>query len=196
MAKYETLPTTPISPDRTMLRAQQLPELVHVEDPAICVMTDFTQTPPLTIHPEDTMDDAINEMKAAGTHLLLVINEQEHFQGIVSSEDVLGEKPIQIIQEGRIRRDKVLVNMIMVSCSEITALDIAILESARVGHIVNTLSARKQHYALAVSPGVVENTHTIRGMFTTSQISKQLHMDIAHAIAEASSISELQKRHE
>lgn len=179
MAKYEALPTTAILPNGTTLQAHQLPELVHKEDPAMFVMSDFTQRPPHIIHPDDTMDHAINEMEIGSVHLLLVINEEGHFQGIVSSEDVWGEKPIKLIQERRIHRDQVLVKMIMVPYTEIMALNISIIKTACVGHIVKTLATHKQHYALAVSPRANESEQIIRGIFTASQISKQLHIDIS-----------------
>lgn len=181
MAKYEALPTTEILLNGTMLHAQHLPELVHMDDPAIEVMTDFTLTPPFTISPTDTMDHAINEMKVLGVHLLLVINEEGHFQGILSSEDVWGEKPIKVIQERRIHRDQVLVRTIMVPYSEVTAFDFELIKTAKVGHIVKTLSEHKQHYALAISPCPDTQVQIIRGIFTASQISKQLHTDIADA---------------
>lgn len=179
MAKYEALPTTAILPNKTMLDAHHLPELVHKEDPAMFVMSDFTQKPPHIIRPDDTMDHAINEMEVSGIHLLLVMNEDGYFQGILSSEDVWGEKPIKLIQERRIHRDQVLVKMIMVPYTEITALNIATIKTACVGHIVKTLAAHKQHYALAVASHENGSTQIIRGIFTASQISKQLHVDVA-----------------
>ncbi|OGT45798.1 MAG: hypothetical protein A3E82_07170 [Gammaproteobacteria bacterium RIFCSPHIGHO2_12_FULL_38_11] len=179
MAKYEPLPTTPILPNGTMLHAHNLPELVHMDDPAVSVMTDFTLTPPHSILPNATLDHAIHEMQVSGSHLLLVINEEGYFQGVLSSEDVWGEKPIKLIQESRLHRDHVLVKMIMVPYKHVTAFDFALIESARVGHIVKTLSEHKQHYALAVSPNVDNTVQMIRGIFTASQISKQLHIDVA-----------------
>lgn len=180
MAKYEALSTTSILPNGTMLYAHHLPELVHMDDPAISVMTDFTQKPPHIILPTDTMNHAISEMENSGVHLLLVVNEEGYFQGIISSEDAWGEKPIKLLQEHRVPRDQILVRQIMVKYTEITAINFSIIKTAKVGHIVKTLSEHKQHYALAVSPSV-ENSdiQTIRGIFTASQISKQLHADIA-----------------
>lgn len=195
MAKYEALPTTAIHTNSTMLNTNELPELVHMEDPAVSVLIDFTKTPPHTIAPSETLDHAINEMEINGVHLLLVINNDGFFEGIVSSEDTWGEKPIKIIQERRIHRDQVTVKMIMTPLSDIAALDFAVIKSAKVGNIVNTLSSRKQHYTLAVSPSATKPTQIIRGIFTTSQISKQLHTDIAQIFNRAESLSELHKRH-
>lgn len=178
MAKYEALPTTTILPNGTMLQAHHLPELVHMDDPALSVMSDFTLAAPHTIKPTDNMDQAISEMEISSVHLLLVINDDGHFQGIISSEDVWGEKPIKLIQERRVHRDQVLVRAIMVPYTEITAFDFSIIKTAKIGNIVKTLSAHKQHYALAVSPCPDTDVQIIRGIFTASQISKQLHADI------------------
>lgn len=179
MPKYQALPTTTIHSNGIMLQTHELPELVHLDDSALSVMIDYTKTPPHTITPSDTMDHAIHEMEVSGVHLLLVMNDEGHFQGILSSEDVWGEKPIQLIQERRIHRDQVLVKMIMVPYTQITALTIDIVDSATVGHIVKTLSEHKQHYALVIEPCSDKSIQLIRGIFTLSQISKQLHTDIA-----------------
>ena len=191
MAKYQALPTTPVLPNGTMLHGNQLPELVHMDDSALSVMMDYTFMPPHIIKPADTMDHAINEMEVSGVHLLLVINDEGHFQGIISSEDVWGEKPIKLIQEGRIHRDQVLVKMIMVPYTEIIAFDFALIESAHVGHIVKTLLEHKQHYALAISPCTDKPVQMIRGIFTSAQLSKQLHTDIATIFNGSGSVSEL-----
>ena len=179
MAKYEALPTTPIQQNGIMLQMNNLPELVHPDDSALLVMTDFSLTPPHTILPTATMDHAINEMQVSGAHLLMVVDEQGYFKGILSSQDVLGEKPIKLIQESRIHRDQIFVKMIMTPCTQVTALDFEMVESAKVGHIVKTLAEHKQHYALAVSPSADHTTKIIRGIFTASRMSKQLHIDVA-----------------
>ena len=51
----------------------------------------------------------------------------------------------------------------------------------------------KQHYVLVLRTKG-DNAPFIRGIFSTSKISKQLHKDIANLIFKAESISELQKR--
>lgn len=194
MAKYESLPITTIPADDAALPAHTLPELVHMEDPALSIMIDFEHTPAHIISPNQTMDDALNEMKVTHAHLLLVTDDQDHLQGILSSQDVLGEKPIKILQERRIPRDKLLVKFLMVPVQSIIAIDFNTLNEARVGHIVKTLNDHKQHYALVMAQH--ENGKPfIRGMFTTAQISKQLHMNFDEAIGQAGSLSELQKRH-
>ncbi len=192
MIKYEQIPTIPL--EDAALRSHHLPELVHLNDPAFTVMNDFSTMPPLTIDPNDTMDSALNEMKLKGVHLLLVVDKNKKIHGIISSEDLMGEKPITLIQQRRVERNQIFVKMIMVPLEQIVAFDISDIETARVGNIVETMKQLRTHYAMAVQKDDDENK-TIRGLFNTSQISKQLHMDIANEIAKAQSVSELQKRH-
>lgn len=193
MAKYEALKTITLSPENAFLRPKKLPELVHLDDSAFAVMCDFTQTRPRMIGLNESIDHALNEMKVHGVHQLLVRGENGNIKGVIGSEDILGELPIKILQERRIQRSQILVKMIMVPIEKIAALDMRILEHAKVGNIVVTLKKLNTHYALAISN---ENgdTQTIRGIFTTSQISHQLHQDIADSIAKAQSVSDLQKR--
>ena len=182
MTKYEALPTTLIQQSGAMLQAHHLPELVHLDDPALSVMIDFTEIPPHTIDMDDTMAHAISEMEISGAHLLVVIDVAGHFQGVLSSEDVWGEKPIQLIQEGRIDREQVQVKMIMVPQAEITALSFHMIETAQVGHVVKTLSSHRKHYALVVEENADASIQIIRGIFTASQIGKQLHQDLSGLI--------------
>ena len=191
MAKYQSLPTTVIQNQHTLLHLHHLPELVHLDDPALSIMIDFTKVPPHTIHATQTIDDAIAEMRATGTHLLLVINNAGFFQGIVSSEDVWGEKPIQLINERRVDRDQIQVKMIMSPQFDITVLNFHTIESARVGHVVKTLAENRKHYALVVEPNGDNDTKIIRGIFNASQISKQLHHDLSGIINGTESLSDI-----
>ncbi len=193
MIKYELLTTLTPLPNNILAPSREMPELVHLDEPAISVMTDFSQTIPTTLPPDTPIDDALKNMKLKEVHLLLVTDEHHKVLGVIGSEDILGEKPIKIIQERRIPRPKVLVKMIMVPLSEITAFDITDIEHARVGNVVNTLKTLNKPYSLVIKQD--EGANTLRGIFTVTQISKQLHFDIKSSVTKAATLAELQKRH-
>lgn len=193
MPKYEILPTTSFSVSPVM-QPMDLPEVVHMEDPALMVMIDFKLSKPPLIDPNTSIDDALDEMKISEVHQLLVADEDNNIIGIVGSEDIVGEKPIKLIQERRINRGEIMVKMIMTRAEEILAFNIEDLKHARVGNVVNTLKERRQHYALVIKIDD-QGKFLVRGLFSTSQISKQLHMNIANGISGAATIAELQKRH-
>ena len=193
MAKYETLPTVQVHADKAKLASlSSLPELVHLDDPALAVMVDFNIFPVGTIDLNESIDHALNKMKVDGVHLLLVSDSQDCIVGVVSTEDILGEKPITIIQNRRIERHQITVSMIMTPSSGLIAFEIDAIQAVKVGHIVNTLKSYQQHYALVIKTSTDSDNQIIRGLFNTSQISKQLHMDIASS-SSTSSISDLKK---
>jgi CBS domain containing-hemolysin-like protein len=192
MIKYELLSTIPLLEEHVTLPTQQLAELVHLDDPAWTVMVDFNQEPPHTISPDVSIDHALMEMKLKDVHLLLVTDKNHQILGLIASEDILGEKPITLIQQRRIERAQVLVKMVMTPLQQIVAFNIEVIERARVGNIVTTLKNLCAHYALAIKTDGAKQA--VRGIFNTSQISKQLHVEINNAINKAHTVSELQKR--
>jgi CBS-domain-containing membrane protein len=177
MVQYEELPTLTLNPEKTTLVTDVLPEVMHMDDPALSVMMDFSQSPPKMIHEDAPIDDALNLMKIHGVHLLFVVNDKEQPIGIIASENLLGEGPIKIQQERRIPRSKILVNMLMVKLKDIPALDIDVVSNFKIGNIINTLKAHHRHYAIVIK--INGEDQKIRGIFTTSQISQQLHMQIS-----------------
>lgn len=194
MAKYEKLPTVTLPSCKVQLRKHHMPELVHMDDPAYLAMIDFRQTVSPVISPKDTIDAALHEMQVSGAHLLLVEDDQQYIIGVVSSEDLLGEKPIKILQERRIPRANLLVKMLMIPIDQMAAFDIQAIERAKVGNIAVSLKLLKKHYAIVVDTHEQTDIIVIRGLLSTSQLSRQLHMDVANLIAEAENLSELSQR--
>lgn len=192
MAHYEIWETTPLVSDNKLLFPTELPEVVHVNDSALDVMLDFNLSQPFTIKPEQLIDDAAAEMKVRNVHMLLVTTETRQIIGLISSEDILGEKPIKLSQERRLARHKIMVKMVMVPQTKILTFDMDTLHHAKVGHIINTMKKHQQHYALVVKKSNNGAQQVVQGLFSTSQISKQLHVDITSPLISAELILQQQ----
>jgi CBS-domain-containing membrane protein len=177
--QYLPLSTLDLQNEPLHMRSQLLPELVHLEDPAWTVMRDFRIKGAFSIAPNESIDNALQEMKIQGIHVLLVTNTTNQILGIISIEDILGEKPIKIIQQRRIQRHKVEVKMVMSPTEKVILLDSQEIQSAKVGNIVSTLKETGHHYALVVHLHPEKQHYEISGLFNSSQISRQLHMDLA-----------------
>lgn len=183
MTNYELIDTLSLSSDDTLLKKRDLPELVHLSDAAFSVLIDFSQTPAITIDEHTTMEEAQHELEFHSTHFMLVTDENHHVIGIVTSEDLLGAKPIQIIQQNRIDRDKVLVNLLMTPLNKVPAFNLESIALARVGNVIKTMHALKSPNAFVVKIKE-DGSKILRGCFTTSQISKQLHYNVRKGIPE------------
>ncbi len=177
MPKYGPLPLVPLH-ESTKFYPVEMTDNPDENSPAIKVMTDFKNISPVTTEEEIKIDDALNKMKVYGVRLLLVVDVDKTVIGIISAKSIQGEKPIQISQEARISRADIRVDMIMTALSEIKVLNMANVRNAKVGHIIETLRQLGRQHVLVVDVDDASGQQTIRSLFSTSQISKQLGKDI------------------
>ena len=158
-------------------RAPVVPERVTLDDPALRAMTDFQNVSAAVILPGDTADDAEQRMIQRGVRSLLVVNQERHVVGIVTATDLLGEKPMQVVGQRGIRRQEVTVRDVMTPQHELEVLDLADVRSAKVGHVVATLRHSGRQHALVVEHDA-QRRQTIRGMFSATQVARQLGVAI------------------
>jgi CBS-domain-containing membrane protein len=153
-------------------------EPVHIDSPALAVMTDLMSVPAATIDPEAPLDAANRLMIARGVRLLLVCDAARQVLGLITSNDVLGEKPVQFALQRDVRRQEIRVRDIMIPCESLEVLQYADLIHAEVGHIVATLRHAGRQHALVADMGVDGKTQTVRGIFSASQIARRLKVSI------------------
>lgn len=189
---YIPIPTIPIKTGISYAHPSEPPEVAHWDDLALQVMLDFNAVKAQTISPDEHIDVALREVTNTPYHVLLVVNKEQQLLGLLGSEDLLGEKPLKAIQERRLSRMDLTVNMVMTPYNELIGLDIESLRHARVGHIIETLHSNKQHYALVINIHEKDNTHVIHGLFAASYLSKQLGQDIMSMTDGVMTIAELQ----
>lgn len=190
---YETIPIMRLSADNKLITPdEKLPELVHLNDDARSVFIDFSKTPPITIPPNTPIDIAIYEMKARHQTMLLV-EDNEQIVGFIGIEDLLGEYPIRIMSQRGLTRTELMVSPLMTPRDQIFVIDSSHLRHAQVGHILNTIKNHSTHYILVVH-NHKNGKHTIKGLFSASQIGKQLHLDLSSVLAkQPDTIVELHK---
>ncbi len=160
---------------------QSLPEQVNLEDAALNVMTDLKQIPAVTIIETATIDQANNRMIARGVRLLFVMNCHYHIVGLITSTDLLGEKPMQHIQKHGGTRFDIMARDIMTPQDKLEVLEMADVERSRVGNIVATLKKAGRQHALVVDHEGEDRQQVVRGIFSATQISRQLGLEIQSA---------------
>lgn len=156
---------------------QALPDSVTLDAPALQVLTDFQRVTAVIILPGDPADEAHRRMIQRGVRLLLVVDQDRKVLGVITANDILGEKPMQVVVQRGIRREEVLVRDIMTPQEKLEVLKISDLSAARVGHVVSTLRRSGRHHAIAVD--IDRSGHqTVRGVFSATQIARQLGIAI------------------
>jgi CBS domain-containing protein len=154
-------------------------------------MTDFTRVAPVTTRPEVTIDDALEHMKEAGVRSLLVLDTEKKILGVVTSYDIQGEKAIQIGEERRVRHDDITADMLMTGQSTLEVLDMMSVRDAQVGHIVATLKELGRQHLFVLERDPETGERRVRGLFSLSQITKQLGLGAGVDIHAADSLAEI-----
>lgn len=187
---YSVIPTTPLQKGATFHKPRQtLPERVSMDDPVSAVMTDFKVVTAYTIFPLETIEDAREKMIHRGVRMLLVVDDMNHILGLITSTDLTGEKPMQVVQTQGIRHSDVMVKDIMTPRERLEVLCMDDMQTACVGDIVTTLKAHGRQHALAVER-TMDRGQILRGLFSISQINRQLGTQV-EVVGVASTFAEL-----
>ena len=199
---YVALPVRELGESAGYRRPSAPPaQRVTLESPALDVMTDLSRVAPATIRPQAPLSGANQFMIARGVRLLLVADDQENVLGLLTATDILGERPLRVATERGLRRDDLQVADVMTPAAHVEAIDFADLQGAHVGHVLETLRRSGRQHALVVDydplpparrldpPG---RRAMVRGIFSASQIARQLGVAVPPGAEVARTFSEIE----
>ena len=171
---FGTLPIQELGADAGFRRPTQ-PQVGRVTSgsPALQVMTDLARVTPATIRPQAPLAGANQFMITRGVRLLLVVDDLEKVLGVITATDIHGERPVLEATQRGMRRDELTVADIMTPAAKVETLALADVENARVGHVLETLRRAGRQHTL-----VVDAEGAVRGIFSISQIARQLGVSL------------------
>jgi CBS-domain-containing membrane protein len=159
---------------------QVLSQNVKLNDPAIDVMTDLRSVSVVNVRAKTSLDKANAKMIRYGVRTLLVLDDADKVVGFLTATDVLGEKPVRFLQEVGGTHADILVSDVMT-----VQLEVLILEDvlkAKVGNVLVTLKEAGRQHAMVVEENA-DGSQTVRGLFSATQIARQLGVQIKTAEA-------------
>jgi CBS-domain-containing membrane protein len=163
----------PLPPAACVVRPQyEQIETVELSSPALKVMTDLTWVRAVTTQPQTGLNNVHEHMIHNGVRMLLVTDGQQHVVGILTANDLLGPRPLQMANELGIGHDKLRVEHIMTPARNVQVLTYRDVTHADVQEIVNTLRDAARQHALVIEPS--DRGQCIRGIFSMAQIERQL----------------------
>jgi CBS-domain-containing membrane protein len=161
---------------------------VALDDPAESVMTDLTRVPAVLVDPDVDIEAAMRIMIRRNVRSLFVVDVDNEILGLITATDLLGEQPLQHLQQHGGRRSDIRVRELMTPRARLEVLPMAEVLRARVGHILATLMHAGRQHAMAVEDGP-DGRQVVRGVFSASQLERQLGQPVlagpvAHTFAE------------
>ena len=174
MTSFRILPSGGLDAGVSYQRPRQsLPERVTMESPAIDVMTDLSRVTAETVSACLSIDEAEQQMIASNIRMLFVTNRANEVIGIVTANDLSGERIMRLVTDSHSARKDLIVRDLMTPQHKVEVLEMSDLTAARVGDIVSTLRRMGRQHALVVDRDPV-GKQSIRGVLSTTQIGRQL----------------------
>jgi hypothetical protein len=200
--EYDPLPIRELGVDAGFRRpTQPQASRVDVESPALQVMTDLMRVSPATIRPQAPLSGANQFMITRGVRLLLVVDDNETVVGVITATDILGERPMVVATGRGLRRDELTVADVMTPAEQVQVVALSDVEGARVGHVLAMLRRAGRQHALVVDFDTLPPARPlapparrtmVRGIFSISQIARQLGIALPAGGEVARTFSEIE----
>lgn len=173
MRDYQPLASTSLAASGNCTLAQPLANAVTLDSPALEVMTDLSKVAAVTIEPSALVTAANEYMVVRAVRSLFVTAPDGHLVGLVTTTDILGERPLRAMHSRGVSRNELVVSDVMTPVDSLVAMRIEDVRAAKVGHIVASLKQAGRHHEL-VAERLAGGKTCIRGIFSASQIARQL----------------------
>jgi len=177
-SNYQELKVKPLQVAATLCEPNFYPKgIVSMEDSALTIMTDLTTVAAITISPSCNLEEANDRMLKMKVRLLFVTDAKDRIIGLITYTDIQGERPLQFQHSNGVARAEICVLDIMTGIEHIDVMDWSVVENARVGDIATTMQKLNRQHALVLEQPS-DDSYRIRGIFSTSLISKLLGIQI------------------
>ena len=162
---YKCLTVSTLESDSTYAHAySHQRNLIGMDSSALEVMTDLHFVPASTISFAETLGQATQQMISQGVRLLLVVDDEERVIGLITTRDFDSDSS----------SDDRKVSSVMTPYSEIEVISMNDVLYAVVGDLVETLKRSSRQHALAAEKDPISGQTVIRGIFSATQIARQL----------------------
>jgi CBS domain-containing protein len=175
MPDFKPLPLTTLAPNTGYSKPYfSAPNFVKVSSSALEVMTDLRYVAAETIKAGATLESATQKMIVRGVRSLLVVDAEDDVTGIVTARDLMGDRATHATQSHQVSYGELKVADAMTPGTAIEVLALDDVLHAHVGDIVETLKHSGRQHAVVVERDPISDKRVIRGVFSASQIARQL----------------------
>lgn len=165
---------------------------VTLDSPGRAVMTDLTHVRAATIAPDMLLTDARQTMIHQGVRLLFVVSEMPCVDGLITSTDLEGERPLQQINQRGVKYEDLVVSDVMSPLASLDAIDLDDLAHANVAKVIATLKQVGRRHMIVFQKAGSGHGPRVRGVISQTQIERQLGQRI-DMIETAGSFAEISR---
>ncbi|GHE86302.1 CBS domain-containing protein [Thalassotalea profundi] len=148
-------------------------EEITLSSPATKIFTDFKHNVPLKIEGTTLAVDALNLMIKSHVKMQMVVSADDEFIGVISTKELSERHIVSEVAKGT-PRNMLLVEDMMLPRESLTVFDYQELEKSKVSDVVFALEQNGLNHCLVVDRA----THQIRGVISSSDIARKLHLPI------------------
>lgn len=143
---------------------------VKLTEPASLVMTDFRERAFFKVDAEEKIDEALRKMKHAGLRAAFVLDKNsDKLLGLITSYDIMGEKPLRYMQHAGFTHQEIQVSDIMEDIGGMVVVDFHELEKATVQSVLDALQKCGRTH-LPVVESKDGEAPRLRGLFSASKV--------------------------
>ena len=169
---FQALSVRPLGHGARVRTPRSESERLTPDSPAIPLMTDFTVVPAATTTANVSAEDADYFMAQRGVRSLIVLGPAGQVVGLITAAEVMGEGPLKIALDRKVRHDEVSVADVMIKAADIDVIAFDVMKKARIGDVVETLQRAGRQHALVVEAGA--HGDEVRGIISLSRIASEL----------------------
>ena len=164
---------------QSLALAPSLPKVqrsAQSHDPALSLFTDLHHSACVVASHRDGLQQTLHLMRRAGVRMVFVAGADGELVGMVTAEDLQGERPVLRASAHHVPHHELTLADIMVPVTQWDTVDIAHVRVAHVGDIVATMREHNLRYQ-RVTPKKAGAT-VLRGLFSASRLEQALKTTI------------------
>ncbi|MGC4061366.1 MAG: CBS domain-containing protein [Aquabacterium sp.] len=168
-------------PLSSMSIAPQLPKVQRSalpHDSALSLLTDLHHSACVVASQHDGLEQTLHLMLRAGVRMVFVAGADGELVGMVTADDIQGERPVQRASSHRIPHHELTLGDVMIPVSRWDVVELSQVRTARLGDIAATMHEHGLRYLLVVQPK--EGRSTLRGLFSARRLEMAMNTTIEH----------------
>lgn len=171
--RFKPLPLTALSlvPELPRVQRTCLPH-----EPALSLLTDFHHSACVVASHRDDLSQTLHLMMRAGVRMVFVSDSDGKLVGMVTAEDIQGERPVVRASTQMVRHGELTLADVMMPISQWETADLTQVRTASLGDVAATMHEHGLRYLIVTQRK--DGRTMLRGLFSAQRLEMALNTTI------------------